>query len=212
MMLSVNRTAYPVTALGPGRRLGLWVQGCSLHCEGCVSADTWDEDLGTYVDATELALTVSELIADEHLDGLTITGGEPLQQPEALAEFLAAFRGRCGREVGVLVFTGYEEGDVRDHFGRITSLVDALVCGPYNASLVQDDGLIASANQTVYATTQLGEDSLVDYISSAQRQLQVHVGESEIVFAGIPKAGDLLKIEEGLLARGIEIGGRSWAI
>ena len=212
MMLSVNRIAYPVTTLGPGRRLVLWVQGCSLRCEGCVSADTWNEDLGTCVDATGLALTVSELVTDEHLDGLTITGGEPLQQPEALAEFLRRFREHCGREVGVLVFTGYEQDDVQSYFRSITSLADAFVCGPYMKGLAQDDGLIASANQTVYATSRLGKDSLAGYISSTRRQLQAHVGESEIVFAGIPKAGDLSKIEEGLLARGVEIGGRSWTV
>ena len=41
MALVVNRVHFPVTALGPGRRLGVWVQGCSIGCAGCLAHDTW---------------------------------------------------------------------------------------------------------------------------------------------------------------------------
>ncbi len=41
MELSLSRVHFPVTTLGPGRRLGIWFQGCSIRCPGCISADTW---------------------------------------------------------------------------------------------------------------------------------------------------------------------------
>ena len=211
MFLKVNRMAFPVTALGPGRRLSLWVQGCTLRCEGCVSTDTWNEGEGVPVDAVGLAELASDLVIAEGLDGLTITGGEPLQQPEALKEFMEAFRGSCKFDIDILVFTGFEEEIVRADFSELASLVDAFVCGPYKHSLAIDDGLVASSNQTVYASSQFGAEFLVDYIRRAPRQMQASVHGPEIVFSGIPRSGDLASVEKGLLEKGVEIGGCSWA-
>ena len=39
--VGVSRLHFPVTTLGPGRRAAIWLQGCSIHCRGCVSRDTW---------------------------------------------------------------------------------------------------------------------------------------------------------------------------
>ena len=39
--IALNRLHWPVTVLGPGRRVGIWMQGCSIGCRGCVSRDTW---------------------------------------------------------------------------------------------------------------------------------------------------------------------------
>src|SRR3546814_9784731 len=46
MRIAVSRLHFPVTALGPGRRIGLWLQGCSIRCPGCISVDTWAHDAG----------------------------------------------------------------------------------------------------------------------------------------------------------------------
>ncbi|WP_461325238.1 4Fe-4S cluster-binding domain-containing protein [Bradyrhizobium diazoefficiens] len=46
--ISVSRIHFPVTTLGPGRRLGIWFQGCSIRCPGCISMDTWMEGAGKY--------------------------------------------------------------------------------------------------------------------------------------------------------------------
>ena len=39
--VSISRLHFPVTTLGPGHRIGIWFQGCSIRCEGCLSMDTW---------------------------------------------------------------------------------------------------------------------------------------------------------------------------
>jgi anaerobic ribonucleoside-triphosphate reductase activating protein len=39
--IGLNRVHFPVTALGPGRRIGIWLQGCLIRCPGCMSLDTW---------------------------------------------------------------------------------------------------------------------------------------------------------------------------
>lgn len=104
--LNVARIAMPIQSLGPGRRVGLWVQGCTIGCAGCASTDTWNPTSGLTLSVDDVARKLGELLSTA--DGLTISGGEPFQQPDALAELLRALRRDRqldGRDV--LIFTGY---------------------------------------------------------------------------------------------------------
>ena len=91
-MPRISRLHYPVTALGPGRRLGVWVQGCPLACPGCIARDTWDPAGGHEVAVADLT-AVWQAAVDDGADGLTVSGGEPLEQ--AVPGRLPARR-RCG--------------------------------------------------------------------------------------------------------------------
>ena len=64
MRIRVNRVARPVTVLGPGRRLGLWVQGCSIRCPGCASEDTWDPAAGRDLEVAALARSLADVVKD----------------------------------------------------------------------------------------------------------------------------------------------------
>ena len=138
MKLQVNRLAHPVTALGPGRRVGLWVQGCSIHCPGCGSLDTWDPTSGEIADTAALAAQIAALVAEERLTGMTITGGEPTEQSDALADLVTRLRrlveatGDTGLEpVDVLVFTGCSLATAAKRAAALWAVADAAVCGPY---------------------------------------------------------------------------------
>ena len=100
--IALSRIHFPVTALGPGRRIGIWFQGCSIRCPGCISMDTWAQGRGsTTVDKVADAISQWSTTAD----GITISGGEPFDQPDALFELLARIRSQT--EADILVFTGY---------------------------------------------------------------------------------------------------------
>ena len=79
-VLRISRSHFPVTALGPGTRLGVWVQGCPLACKGCMAQDTWAPQAGVEVDVEALAERWREAIT-LGATGLTVSGGEPLAQP-----------------------------------------------------------------------------------------------------------------------------------
>ncbi len=69
MELSLSRVHFPVTTLGPGRRLGIWFQGCSIRCPGCISADTWGPG--------RRRIALARLLADiqpwlEQAEGITV--------------------------------------------------------------------------------------------------------------------------------------------
>ena len=89
--LSLSKLHFPITALGPGRRIGLWLQGCSIRCSGCMSRDTWEfSDESHRVEV--LLERVTPWLAEA--DGITISGGEPFDQPEGLLSFLVGLRER----------------------------------------------------------------------------------------------------------------------
>lgn len=90
--LQISRSQFPVTALGPGERLGVWVQGCPLACKGCMARDTWAPDGGTEVPVAQLARDWRAAL-ESGAHGLTVSGGEPLAQSEALRVFLETARG-----------------------------------------------------------------------------------------------------------------------
>ncbi|NLW60666.1 MAG: anaerobic ribonucleoside-triphosphate reductase activating protein [Firmicutes bacterium] len=114
---------------GPGLRAVVFFQGCPHRCPGCHNPETWDPQGGQ-------RLTVDEvwrrLRYNPLLSGITLSGGEPLAQPEgalALARRARAARGN------VVIYTGYNWEEIaRMHTPVITELLkvtDLLVDGPF---------------------------------------------------------------------------------
>src|SRR5262245_27176267 len=152
--LRVRRTHYPVTSLGYGERLGIWVQGCPLACPGCMSQETWSTDGGASMSVAELTASVAAAM-DRGADGLTVSGGEPLEQAAALTELLRRVDdARCGRPpFDIMVYTGYELGELTEPQRTAAAIADVLVTGRYR--VVEPTGLTwrGSANQTLRLQT-----------------------------------------------------------
>src|SRR3546814_13333941 len=75
MRIAVSRLHFTVTELGPGRRTGLWLQGCRIRCPGCISVETWAHDAGPVPtsDVNERIVARTGGAA-----GLTVPNGGPL--------------------------------------------------------------------------------------------------------------------------------------
>src|ERR1019366_3390731 len=134
MRLLLSRAHYPVTVLGVGNRIGIWFQGCHIGCRGCVSQDTWDPDQDT-------ATTVENVLAwcrshrIEYVDGITISGGEPFDQPEALEALttgLVEWRAESSlHPLDLLCFSGNPLGYLQRHYSDILDKLDVVVSEPY---------------------------------------------------------------------------------
>ncbi|HOD39850.1 MAG TPA: 4Fe-4S cluster-binding domain-containing protein, partial [Candidatus Wallbacteria bacterium] len=92
MDIYINKIHYPVNNLGAGTRLGIWFQGCPIRCPGCVNPDTWEAAEEYRLDYTEFINTLVNFENLQAADGVTITGGEPFAQPEALFELTRFLR------------------------------------------------------------------------------------------------------------------------
>ncbi len=136
-------------ANGPGIRYTVWVQGCTLACPGCFNGDT-HEAAGPTVNVEELVARIENSAARGEIEGVTVSGGEPLQQADAV---LALLRGvRAATELSVLLFSGYtlDEIEALPHGPDILSLLDVLIDGRYEAPTRVGRDLRGSANQRVH--------------------------------------------------------------
>lgn len=102
---------------GPGVRVTLFVSGCTHHCEGCFNPETWDFQYGqpfTEAAADELFTALSP----DHIAGLTLLGGEPLEYANwtALLPFLRKVKARFPQK-NIWCYTGYLfDRDILDDF------------------------------------------------------------------------------------------------
>lgn len=209
MELRLARVHYPITVLGPGRRVGIWFQGCSIGCSGCMSQDTWDPTLGEAIDTGELCDLVLAARVDEGLDGVTISGGEPFQQAGALRALCAELRRRWS-EVDILVYSGYSIGRLQRLHADVLELLDAVVAEPFVASRPTDLPWRGSANQELTRLSHRARDRYVEATSVQQPRLQVTVDEEGLWIAGIPRRGDLDRMREDLQRKGLELEEVSW--
>lgn len=134
-MLPTIRLAAPLTfdsiVDGPGLRMVLWTQGCPHACKGCHNPETWDVD-GGYEESID---TVIKAIQNSKLQvGLTISGGEPLQQVEALLPIMKATK-QIG--LNIWLYTGYTFEDIQADKtkSKILEYVDIVVDGTFIQSL-----------------------------------------------------------------------------
>ena len=200
MRVAVSRIHFPVTTLGPGRRLGVWLQGCSIRCPGCVSVDTWNPGIGEVAIGQLLEAVARHADA---ADGLTVSGGEPFDQPEALAALLREWRRLSVRST--LIFTGREMAAISPWLESNPGIVDAVMTGPFRSDLPQTLALRGSDNQRLRALTPLGAElSAFDRLADAtDRRLDVMFDEDgDAWMAGIPARGDLARLRRVLVEAG----------
>ncbi len=199
MEIGISRMHFPVTTLGPGKRIGIWFQGCSIHCEGCISADTWQFNT-KLVDINELKRVLKKWLPN--CDGITITGGEPFDQQPALLELLGFLR---PYNLSVLVYSGYPYQKLKQKKEIFKGLIDVLISEPYDYKESQTKVLLGSDNQKIHFLTRLGEHTFSDYIKNIpEKKLDVQFDDNNIWMAGIP-IGGMKEIGKTFKQNGVDI-------
>lgn len=182
-MLNVAAVLVGTTVLGPGWRTAVWVQGCPFHCRGCIAPD-WTAM------KTASAFTVEDLarvaLSDERIDGLTLSGGEPMLQAIALAEFVAAVRRQ--REINVICYSGYKRELLQSESApagaqALLDQVDVLIDGLYVETLNDNRGLRGSSNQRIHHIT--GKLAHFNF-ETAPRQVEIQIRSGYALAAGLP--------------------------
>ena len=164
---------------GPGNRFVLWTQGCSKGCSECFNPETWSTNV--YKELSPLQLF--EIIKNFEVDGVTISGGDPLEQEDELLELLMLISTMRLRK-GVILFSGFtrEESSSNIIREKCLSYIDVLIDGRYEKNLKIDFSLRGSSNQEFY--------SFSDKISSDElhfdQEIEISSLEGDIMMTGFP--------------------------
>ena len=115
---------------GPGIRFVVFFQGCIHHCKGCQNMDTWDPSGGEFIEPDEL---IEMIRSTKHLDGVTLSGGDPFMQAQS-----AAYVAKACHDMGLSVwcYTGYTyeeimEGKAPEGAVELLEETDVLVDGRF---------------------------------------------------------------------------------
>jgi anaerobic ribonucleoside-triphosphate reductase activating protein len=181
------------TALGPGKRAVIWVQGCPFSCEGCISKDWRSFRSNELVSVDELA---EKMVIIPEINGLTLSGGEPFAQAEALAAFLKIVKSK--KNLNIICFTGYEFKDLisqleKPGFKELLGQIDLLIDGPFEQDLTLIKGLRGSSNQRFFHLS----NQLIDFNpAEMERNLEILVQPGSLMLVGIPSSRDLACFEK----------------
>ena len=184
--MKIARIISPIHALGPGNRVGLWVQGCTRNCSHCISPELQSFNIS---DMPEEAVVAALLQASalNGCKGLTISGGEPFEQPEALLKVLKGVRKSFS---DILVYTGFKIEEILGgqcgECGRLAlQYIDVLIDGPYEDTLNTSDCILrGSSNQMIHFLNGDIRDTYSEYMSQG-RILETFVHNSNLIIVGI---------------------------
>lgn len=118
------------TANGPGVRVSLFVSGCTLRCKGCFNPESWDFSAGKPF-TEETVETIFRFLDEPYVAGLSILGGDPLEEPNVpiVTDLARRVKERYGDKRDVWLWTGriYEKHAELP----LWQWVDTVVDGPF---------------------------------------------------------------------------------
>jgi anaerobic ribonucleoside-triphosphate reductase activating protein len=144
----------------------------------------------------------------EHADGLTVSGGEPFDQPAALHALLKAWQHAHAGDV--LVYSGYSLERLASQLEAFDGLIDALITDPFHLHAPQTQALRGSDNQRLTLLTPTGEIKFRPYdraLRDDERALDIMFEDATgtVFLAGIPRRGDLKRLANLMSLAGHQI-------
>ena len=133
---------------GNGIRNVLFLAGCSRHCLGCHNKEIQNKDVGDVLTIDEV---IKYLLNDDSrtiIDGVTISGGEPFEQPEALLEITKRLK---NLGVNIWIYSGYTYDELSQNliFCEILKNINVLVDGEFKKDLKTNKRYRGSDNQRI---------------------------------------------------------------
>lgn len=139
-MLRIIDITAPDINNGNGIRITVWIAGCTHKCKGCHNSWTWNYNQGKdfISEQDEILNKLSDWLSRDYVDGVTFSGGDPLDQNiTALKELMLLVKWikRNYPSKTIWVYTGYVYEELSEYQKEILKLCDVLVDGPYKEEL-----------------------------------------------------------------------------
>lgn len=179
MLINLHSTIKSSRVNGPGDRFVIWTQGCRKMCKNCYNPETWSHYRNNLID---IDLLVEE-IKNSSTTGVTISGGDPFEQPEELFYLLREIK-QLDLSDGVIVFSGYtiDEIRVREELRKSLDYIDVLIDGLYIDEKRITNGLAGSSNQEFhFLTDKISRDSI-----NIDQEVEIHSLGDLIQITGFP--------------------------
>lgn len=176
--------------LGPYVRSAIWVSGCCFDCKGCMA--------GEMNSLPPVKAAVDELVeifsGAKSCEGISISGGEPFLQAEALSDLIEGIRGR--RDYGVVAYTGFTleelQGMKEKETGRLLGNIDILIDGRYEAGLDDGKPFRGSSNQRIILLTDRYRHIYDEYyLGHGRRNIEIMVEKERVFMVGVPSGRGL---------------------
>lgn len=193
----VARVLYPVEVLGPGKRVGIWFDGCPRRCKGCSNPELW-EFKQRYKTTPEVIFDLVNKLSKNHkIDGFTLTGGDPVFQMDEMQKLISLIN-KISKDI--IVYTGYKKEEIEPQYLKnITLLID----GEYIEELNDNSFLKGSSNQQTYILDDSMREMYDAYLECNENKIQNFFTADGIISVGIhrPQFSETLKadlVKEGV--------------
>ena len=185
-LIRIHNMVKSTSVLGPGKRAAIWFQGCLRNCPGCMSPSSRPLAGGHLTTVEKVATAILSLT---DIEGVTISGGEPFLQVDALFALISTIK--KATNFSVVVYTGYTLDELRKlQNPKVDKLIetgiDILIDGEYVDELNDGVALRGSSNQTVHFLSNRYRDQS-DLYTSQKRNAEILVSNRDAFFIGIPK-------------------------
>ena len=179
MYINIHSVIKSSRVNGPGDRFVIWTQGCRKGCKNCYNPETWSHYKNNLITIEEII----EEIKNSSATGVTISGGDPFEQPEELFYLLREIK-QLSLSDGVIVFSGYtiEEIRVREELRKSLDYIDVLIDGLYIDEKRISSGLAGSSNQEFhFLTDKISRDNIF-----IDQEVEIHLLGDLIQLTGFP--------------------------
>lgn len=182
----VARLLYPVKVLGPGRRIGIWFDGCTHFCNGCSNPELW-EIQDKYRVSIENIVKLIETITEKHkVDGFTITGGDPFEQADEL-EKLIEYLSKISTDI--IVYSGYDYVFLKEKYPSILEKIAVLIDGIYIKEKNKNCFMRGSSNQNIIVLNSDYKCMYDEYLINGENEIQNFTSSDGVISVGIHRSG-----------------------
>jgi len=183
----INDYKYPVSVLGPEKRIVVWTQGCSIRCKGCMSKHTWEFDEDKKVNIYKFVSQLKNL----NIKNITISGGEPFDQKN-LKLFLQELRKNGFNDI--LVYSGYKYEYIKKTFKSLLYYIDVLISEPFEDGNESELKYKGSNNQKAIVFNKNIYPKYENFLNT-KKDKTIEIFDNLIV--GIPYQKDIKRILNG---------------
>ena len=182
--LYIDRLIFPVHTLGPGNRIAIWVMGCPHKCNNCANPELWEINKSKSISVQNLKKAIENIAANNDVHGITITGGEPMEQADGLNKLLIDL----ALPFDILLFTGYTLNELinfqNKHINSLLEKIDVLIDGRYMEEKNNGSPLRGSDNQIIHYLNNNIKEKYEKYLQTG-RQIQNIFYKNEFISIGI---------------------------